>query len=271
MHILESVLAGGKHILKYVQLGEGKDIIFLHGWGGSRLSFFGVAKRLSASFRVTLVDFYGFGETPHPPFPIDLDYYVNGLKEVIRECKINEYILIGHSFGGRVAIKMAAASSQGLRGIALVDSAGLKPKRSVKFYFKLFLHKLLKKLHIRHNFGSQDYKSLTYPMKSTFINIVGEHLDYLLPYIKIPCLAIWGDKDKDTPIFMAKKILKGIPQSRLVIFVGCGHFSYLQRPNEFYHLIKTFCGGIYVDNNNSGMLSIFNGRRIVAVPDNISK
>ncbi len=242
MHILENS-CGGIISLYHIQFGQGKDVIFLHGWGGDIRSFFASGKDLSSDFRVTIVDFYGFGNSSMPDYPLFLDDYVDGVVEIIRKYQMNKVYLVGHSFGGRVALRLASRFGYMLEGIVLVDSAGLKPRRKPSYYMRLFRHKILCKLNIEDKSGSSDYQKLSGTMKTTFKNIVNEFQDKELKYITLPTLIIWGDKDKDTPIYMAKRIRKKIVNSSLIVFEGAGHFSYLERIGLFNIILKKFFAG----------------------------
>lgn len=265
MHILESS-CGGIILINHVQFGQGKDVIFLHGWGGDTRSFLGCAKAISSNFRVTLVDFYGFGKTPAPDYPLVLQDYADGVVEIIRHYKMSRVILVGHSFGGRVAIRIASKNGYLLDGIVLVDSAGIKPRRGIRYYGKVWTHKILTRLGISHRSGSEDYRKLSGVEKQTFKNIVNEDQTGELRKITLPVLLIWGDKDKDTPIYMAKRIYRRIPTSSLVIFRGEGHFAYLRRHRLFTEILRTFLsdGEYEVDyrrNNN-----VIDKRRVVKIP-----
>ena len=84
-------------MLNHIMLGQGQDIIFLHGWGGSIDSFRGVGEYFSVKFRCTLVDFYGFGDSPLPGV-MTLEDYADGIEEIIENYAMNEVVLVGHSF-----------------------------------------------------------------------------------------------------------------------------------------------------------------------------
>ncbi len=186
------------------------------------------------------MDFYGFGKTPHPQHPLTLKDYAEGVNEIIKQYKMEDVILIGHSFGGRVAILIASDSSR-IGGIVLVDSAGIKPRRKLKYYYKVIKYKLCKKLGIRNiKAGSDDYNKLSGVMKETFVNVVNQDLTKRLPDITVPALIIWGEKDRETPFYMAKKLNKHIKGSRLNILEGAGHYSYLDNYNQFMGLIRDF-------------------------------
>ena len=118
-------------------------MIFLHGWGGDVRSFLFIAKNLGVS--ATLVDFYGFGKTPHPDYPLTVKDYAEGVIETMDAAGIAKADIVGHSFGGRVAIYLAAYYPERVNKLVLVDSAGVKPRRGIKYYFRITLHKILKK------------------------------------------------------------------------------------------------------------------------------
>lgn len=219
---------------------SGEDIVFLHGWGGSTDSFLGLARQLSNYYTVTVVDFYGFGKTPHPDYPLYLDDYVKSIVDIINHYKMTSVSLVGHSFGGRVALKFASKYGYMLERLVLIDSAGIKPRRGIKYYYRVYKHKLLKRLNIAHKAGSDDYRKLAPLMQKTFINIVNENLYPILPKITLPTLLIWGNKDKDTPIYMARKLNKKLTGSGIIVLKNAGHYSYLEQPLKVMLAIKSF-------------------------------
>lgn len=243
----------------------------MHGWGGSCDSFRGLALFLSKKFRVTLVDFYGFGSTPEAIVPITLDDYVLSIVRIMREYKMSDVTLVCHSFGGRVGIKLAAKYGYMVEKLILVDSAGVKPRRGIIYFYKVLTHKILNKLKVEHNFGSEDYKKLSGTMRETFKNIVNEDLTPILSKINIRTLIIWGDKDKDTPIYMGKKLYKKIKGSELIIFEGCGHFTYVERHRAFCDIVNNFLmeNDNALDSNND--INVSTRNNIVKIPNYSSK
>ena len=210
--------------------------MFLHGWNSNKDAF-APADGLKG-FTVTRVDLYGFGETPSPSYPVDLDYYVEGVKRLMARYNMENVVVIGHSFGGRVAIKLASSSR--VSGVVLVDSAGLRPRRHLSYYFKVWGYKLRKRLGLETHGGSLDYRACKGAMKGTFVNVVNENLKRAAQKIPCPVLLIYGENDSETPLYMYKKFLKLIPESKGVIIEGAGHFSFLDSPERFYTLIKQF-------------------------------
>lgn len=207
----------------------------MHGWGCDK----GIFDIFNFNgYTVTAVDFYGFGKSEAPSYPVNLDYYVKGVMEIIRHYNMEDIIIIGHSFGGRVAIKLAECDR--VSGIILCDSAGLKPRRGIKYYYKVFLAKLGKLLNKPLCLGSSDYSSLNGAMKKTFINIVNEDLYPLAKRIEKPCLIVWGSEDKETPLYMYKRLCKSIKTSRGTIFESGTHFAIFEQPKRFVELVKEF-------------------------------
>ncbi|CDE72924.1 hydrolase alpha/beta domain protein [Acidaminococcus sp. CAG:917] len=225
-------------ILNFTTVGHGKDIIFLHGWGGSILSFEFVAKAMTG-YRSTIVDFYGFGHSPEPAAPIGVKEYAAAVVETMNRLKIEDAVLVGHSFGGRVAIEIAATKPHLVNKLVLIDSAGIKPRRGIKYYFLVYLHKLLKRLRGRGLSGSMDYAVLSPVMKETFKKVVNYDQTNLLKKISCPTAIFWGKRDKETPGYMARKMRKNIAGSALFYLDG-GHYSYIDDYNKFIKIFKAF-------------------------------
>jgi len=228
---------------EYYGLGQ-KTIVFLHGWGGSVSSFKWFADSLQTRYRVLVVDFAGFGKSQPPNRPYDVDDYVDEVIDLLKHLNIRNYYIVAHSFGGRVAIKMCARGEM-IERLILVDSAGIKPRFSIKKWSKIVWYKFIKflvKLHLLSRnrldkYGSKDYKSLDGVMKATFLKVVNEDLSKNAKKISCPTLLVWGDRDAETPFYMAKKLNKYIRNSALVIIKNAGHFSYLDNPVLFLNIM----------------------------------
>jgi len=163
----------------------------LHGWGGSIDSFRGAFEHFSLKYRCCALDFYGFGDSELPG-ELTLDDYAKGVEELIEHYSMRDVVLVGHSFGGRVAMLLAAHSDK-IKSIVLVDSAGLKPRFSVKRFCRKLRYRLKKALKMdTSNCGSPDYKLLSGEMRSTFKNVVNFYLDSYLKDIKCDTLIIGG-------------------------------------------------------------------------------
>lgn len=236
--------------MNFIKLGSGKHfIVFLHGWGGCIDSFFWT-KSYFEDFSLVYLDFYGFGNSPEPDKPLYVSDYAVELKNILNKFEIQSLTIVGHSFGGRVAIKFAFLYQHNYKDLKLflIDSAGIKPQRSPLYYLKVYNYKRLKnkakkspRLKQRlKNFGSDDYKKLSDIMKKTFINIVNEDLAVDAKFITASTIIMWGKKDTETKLYMAKKLHKLINNSKLFIFKNAGHFSYIDQRQEFLILLDRF-------------------------------
>ena len=229
--------------VNYIVLGSGTEcVVFLHGWGGSIDSFKFVAENLKLNKRCLILDFPPFGKSTEPKTIWGVKEYARALKEVLDREKIEKFDIISHSFGGRVAIYFSSVYTDMVNKLVLIDSAGIKIK-SLKKESKIFLYKIFKHFGIQLNFGSSDYNSLSPHMKKCFSKIVNEDLKCYAKTIKLPTLLIYGEKDKDTPLCIAKKLNKLIKSSKLVIIKNAGHFAYLDNFYECKPLLENFLGG----------------------------
>jgi len=226
-------------MLNYIQYGNGKDLIFLHGWGGCIDSFSAIAKQFSTKFRVTLLDFSGFGKTPEPSVPMTVSDYADEVLKLMKATKIEKATIVGHSFGGRVALEIATKHSEVVDKLVLVDSAGLKPRRGIKYYFKIYAHKLRVKIGLKGLQGSNDYSKLSPVMKQTFKNIVNYNQKPHLPHINVITAIFWGRNDKETKPYMAREFHRDICGSALFWLNG-GHFAYIEDSRAFMAILSAF-------------------------------
>lgn len=215
---------------------------------------------------MTLVDFYGFGKTPHPDRPIFLDDYAESIVELIDHYQMSDVVLVGHSFGGRVAIRIAARRGYLLNKIVLIDSAGIRPHRGLKYYYRVYRHKILTKLNVPHLSGSEDYRRLSNVMKQTFKNVVNEDQTPELHKVTLPVLLLWGSKDKDTPIYMARRMKREMSGSALITFEGAGHYSYIEKYGLFLNILQIFLAGGDDELDNSLIADNSRRSRVVKIP-----
>ena len=232
--------------MNYLKFGNSRDfIVFLHGWGADKKSFLWL-KEYFSEYSLIFLDFPGFGESEDPKRPYYVSDYVCELKNLLDKFEIDSLVIVGHSFGGRVAIKFSFLYQFDYSSfrLCLVDSAGILPKRTLKYYFRVYGYKLYKRFFPKskklNNFGSSDYRKLSFVMKKTFIRVVNEDLSNYAKFIKAKTLIVWGNEDNETKMFMAKKLKKLIKNSELKIIDGAGHFSFLDKPVEFTIILDTF-------------------------------
>lgn len=234
--------------MHYITFGKRENpvVVFLHGWGGSVDSFYLVAKTIAfLGFYAVVVDFAGFGKTPEPTEPKTIESYADDVEQLIKNLKLNNVSVVGHSFGGRVGIILG--SRRLVDKLVLVDSAGIVPKRGIIYKIKVRRYKRLKNKVKKgkaspdklEKFGSSDYRGLSPVMKSTFVNVVNKDLTGCLSDITSKTLIVWGKRDKDTPLYMARIMKRRIKNSRLILY-DAGHYSYLENMDKFVEDIVEF-------------------------------
>lgn len=248
--------------LKINYIEEGPDtktnIILLHGWGTSIDSFKPIIENISKNYKVYAIDFPGFGKSQKPDESYTVEDYSKIVLEFINKLNLENVVLVGHSFGGRVIIKLVGKLGYKPAKIILVDSAGIRPKRKLKYYIKISVFKTVKYIvrillgknkseeiinKYKNKFGSQDYKNADETMKKVFKNVVNEDLTPYLKNINAPTLLIWGELDNDTPLKDAQKMEQLINNAGLVVIKGAGHFSYLNDINYFMVVVNKFLEG----------------------------
>ena len=200
-----------------------------------------IASFFSQKYRVTLIDFEGFGKSIMPNKPKTVADYTMDIYNLVKEKGLKNLIIIGHSFGGRIAIDFTYKFPKLVSKLILVDSAGLKPRRKLNYYYYILMYKIKKKLNLDiSKYGSNDYKQLNNIMKQTFIKVVNFDQKFELFSINVPTLILYGKNDTETPIYMAKYVNKKIKNSRLVLLDNCGHFPFLEDTYNFINIVNKF-------------------------------
>lgn len=225
--------------------GSGPDILLLHGWGCDHHIFDAFLPLLSAGHRVIGIDFPGFGSSSEPQYPWTVEDYTRMLEELCAQLGVRNPSIIAHSFGGRVAIIFASRNS--VNRMVFADAAGIKPKRSLRYYIKVYSFKLAKLFlsaealeRRRARSGSSDYRNASPVMRAVLSKAVNTDLSHLLGRISCPVLLFWGELDTATPLADAKKMEKHIADAGLVTVPGGSHFSFLDAPGLFSSVLDSF-------------------------------
>lgn len=241
--------------LAYAIEGEGDTIVLLHGWGCDHTIWQATTDLLKEHFRVIAVDFAGFGQSNEPQEVWGVEEYTQSIEALLSSLGVVRPTLCGHSFGGRVSILYASRNE--VARVVLTDAAGVKPKRSLNYYRKVYTFKLLKRLlpllvgktrateiieRRRAKAGSSDYSQATPMMRAILSKVVNEDLCHLMPKIKAPTLLFWGERDTATPLADAKRMEQLIPDAGLVTVAGAGHFSFLENTPLFLRVVESFLG-----------------------------
>lgn len=243
--------------INYEQKGSGDLIVLLHGWGSNIKLFANLIDLLSRKYTVVAMDMPGFGESQEPPSAWCVDDYVNFVIDFLKDYNTKQVMLLGHSFGGRVIIKLNSRKDLPFEvtKVILVDSAGILPPKSNKksfrsYYYKAgkaFLsNKFVQKIapdaleNFRKKMGSADYAAASPLMRQVLVKVVNEDLEPLLPNIKCPTLLVWGVNDTATPLSDGEKMEKLIPDAGLVKLENAGHYSFLEQQFTFNRVMCSF-------------------------------
>lgn len=221
--------------------------VFLHGWGHSLLNFKPIAKMLG-HYDCYLIDLPGFGKSPVPDTVMSISEYSSIIANFIKEIKNKDdkIIIIGHSFGGRVAIDLGANYSTLIDKIVIIAGAGLKKK--VHIYKKIpvwslqKMHLIISKIFslfggnlestyiykkIFNKIASDDYKNTKAVMREIIKKTIKTPSLPVAKKITIPTILIYGEKDKTTPPMFGKILNNAIVGSKLFILPTFTHNSIL--------------------------------------------
>ena len=238
---------------RYRRVGDGPDVLVLHGWGARIEAMAPMLNGLSTALTLHAVDLPGFGETALPPQPWGVSEYAGWTRSLIESLGLDRPAVVGHSNGGRIAIRLATSHPELVDKLVLVDAAGIPAPRTLRWYRKVAMAKLAK--HVLRRLGpagraaarrlvgraaSEDYAAAPPALRATLVKLVNTDLTPLLPQIQASTLLIWGELDADTPLRDGQTMERLIPDAGLVAFEGAGHFSYADQPRRFARVAAHF-------------------------------
>lgn len=227
----------------YSEIGEKCDdapvFIWAHGWGQTHASFLPLIDPFATHGLHISLDMPGHGNASEPPEDWSTKEYADAIAAWIKEQKFPPVIWVGHSFGCRVGVQLAAHHPECISKMALIAGAGLKRKRPlprrIYLYCRIKLFKLLKHLvpngklkdKLMTIFGSTDYKNAGV-MRKVFVRVVNEDLSETAQNVKCPTTLIYGSNDDETPPEMGERYAKLIQNAKLHILEGQDHYTVLQ-------------------------------------------
>ena len=230
--------------VNYIQYGnpKGKDIILLHGWGQNIEMMKPLGDNLE-DYHITILDFPGFGQSDEPKSALTIYDYEEILEELLSDLKIRNPIVMGHSFGGRVAIVYASRNK--VEKLVLFGAPCIRNERKST---KEKVLKGLKKLpgmngigeYMKKFIGSDDYRNASPIMRETLVNTVNEDLTECAKKIEAPTLLIWGTLDTAAPIEDAKRLEGLLIDGALIELPGCTHYAYLEALPQVINILNNF-------------------------------
>lgn len=230
--------------VNYIQYGSenGKNIVLLHGWGQNIEMMKPLGDNLQ-EYHITIIDFPGFGQSSEPSSSLTIYDYVEILEELLNSLKIRKPILMGHSFGGRVAILYAARNST--EKLILFGAPCVRHERKS---LKESILKTAKKMpgmgkiaeYAKKYMGSTDYRNASPVMRETLVNVINEDLSKYAKKIQCPTLLIWGTNDTEAPLEEAKELEAILVDGGLVELPGLSHYAYLEALPQVINILHNF-------------------------------
>jgi pimeloyl-ACP methyl ester carboxylesterase len=222
------------------------DVLVLHGWGRTHADFAAVVgPNAPAGALPTLApDLPGFGATPVPPTAWGAADYASALIPLLDEGR--PVVVLGHSRGGCIAVALAAARPDLVRGLVLTGSplvprSGGRRKPAARFRLARALRRVglvseARMEQIRQRYGSADYRAAQGIMREVFVRMVNERYDDALTALQCPVEFVWGEDDAEVPVEVAVAAAALVSESTasgatLTLCPGAGHLTPLTVPD----------------------------------------
>lgn len=232
------------------------DVVLLHGWNLSKETFVPLSDAFTKrGYRVHSLDFPGFGKEKAPTRPWHIVDYAEFLKKYIDSHKITKAIFVGHSFGGRVALKFNQLYPSSVTALVLSGTPGFSPvlKRKMLFFFILakigtFIFSIpplsifedwAKRL-LYYASGSKEFFKAEGSMKETFKNVVTDDLLIPMQSVTVPCLLLWGEFDVMVPLSIMHRMAEVIPTAKVHVIAEADHGVPFKKPEAFVSYVQTF-------------------------------
>ena len=258
------------HRMAYFTGGEGEPLILLHGLGHAASAWNGVLPALARHFRVFAIDLLGCGHSDKPRIDYHLWSLATHLRYFMDGLGIERAHLVGHSFGGGLALQTKFQYPERVDRLALLSSGGFG--RELRLLLRLptlpggslimtivtwpCWNTLVKwfgyreptipvKSELRQvwlNLASPDHRWAFLRMLRGVSNLRGQTVSALecLPLLQGPVLLVWGDRDRTIPVAHARRAAQLIPTCQLEILPGCGHDLALHYPEVVAGLVERF-------------------------------
>lgn len=233
-----------------------KTILILHGWKVPVERYRSVKNLLEKKgFDVYVPVLPGFGKKEELKKPLTLDDYVEFVASYMKKNNIVKSTIVGHSFGGRVAIKLACCYPQLAKNLILTGTPGLLPVSKIRVKFFLILAKIgnfifalpllsnysnLGRKILYHLASTSDYLHTKGKMRETFKSIIGQDLTSFIKKVNLPVILVWGKLDKHVPLKVAKALEKLFSSAQLVIVKRAGHDLPYRQPVTFVNRIEKY-------------------------------
>jgi pimeloyl-ACP methyl ester carboxylesterase len=212
-------------------------VLALHGWGRTRADFDGLLR----GYEAVALDLPGFGASPPPDEAIGAAGFAELIEPVLSEFGVPP-VVVGHSFGGRVAVSLAAARPDAVSGLVLAgvplvrrSSPVAKPSRRFRLLRRARKIGLISEERLeraRRRFGSDDYRAASGVMRGVLVKVVNESYEDELGRLECPVRLVWGERDAAVPVTVAASAVSLIAEGTLEVVEGAGHDVHLSHPDR---------------------------------------
>ncbi|MDO8120153.1 alpha/beta hydrolase [Isoptericola sp. b490] len=205
---------------------QDSDVLALHGWMRTGADF----ARVLEGHDGLAVHLPGFGTTPPPPEAWGSEEYADHLAGALSGT--GPYVVVGHSFGGRVAVRLAVRHPWLVRSLVLTGAPLVRATPPPAPALRVRVAKRLHAAHLlptavleraRRNAGSEDYRAAQGVMRDVFVRVVNEDYREDLARIAVPVTMVWGELDDSAPLAGARLAADLVPGARLEVVAGGGH------------------------------------------------
>ena len=233
--------------INYIKYGNNKKdtVVLLHGWGQNIDMMKPIGNYLEQDYQILIIDLPGFGNSEEPKYAWSLLDYVKSIREILLKEKIENPIMMGHSFGGKLALLYA--SIYDVKKLVVFASpinhnhkVSLKSKMLKQIKKLPLMDKLGEKM--KNHMGSTDYRKSSPIMRKILVNHLGTDIYDDLANIKASTLIVWGEQDITVSPNVAYEIDNAIPDSGVVLLPGT-HYAYLENLNRVIDILYKFLEG----------------------------
>ena len=223
---------------------KGKTLVFLHGWGQNIEMMKPIANPFESEFDIVIIDLPGHGESSEPTYVLKIPDFVDCIRSLVEELKITKPILIGHSFGGKIALLYA--SQYEVDKLILFGSPFKKEIQKLSLKTKVL--KKMKKIpgmkvfeeFAKKHIGSTDYKNASPIMRQILVEHVNFDITEEVKKISCPTIIVWGTNDEAVDIGRAYELESLIKDAGLVVYEGCSHYAYLENLDQTIRVMGSF-------------------------------
>ena len=211
------------------------EVLALHGWGRRGKDFSAALDGIDA----LALDLPGFGASPAPDAVIGADGYADIVREIF-DLFDRPPVLVGHSFGGRVAVCLAAKYPYRIRGLVLTGVPLLRISPTKKPPFTYLVARKMNQIGVLSNDrmeslkrsrGSADYRAVTGVMRDVLVKVVNESYEPEMAALKCRVELLWGQNDTEVPVDVAEKSVEMIEDAALTVIPGVGHMIPIEAPD----------------------------------------